>query len=177
QEFREDLFHRLNVIRIKLPSLRERREDIPLLMSHFLQSAAEELGEETKELTPEVEELMRSWDWPGNVRQLENTARWITVMAAGNQVHLDDLPPEMREEATSESVYSGDWDEALRQWARVELKRNDAPLLDKALPLFERTLIETALEETGGKKHEAATILGWGRNTLTRKIKELDIES
>ncbi|OOY44862.1 hypothetical protein BOV92_07765 [Solemya velum gill symbiont] len=83
----------------------------------------------------------------------------------------------MREEATSESVYSGDWDEALRQWARVELKRNDAPLLDKALPLFERTLIETALEETGGKKHEAATILGWGRNTLTRKIKELDIES
>lgn len=177
QEFREDLFHRLNVIRIKLPSLRERREDIPLLMSHFLQSAAEELGEETKELTPEVEELMRSWDWPGNVRQLENTARWITVMAAGNQVHLDDLAPEMREEATSESVYSGDWDEALRQWARVELKRNDAPLLDKALPLFERTLIETALEETGGKKHEAATILGWGRNTLTRKIKELDIES
>ncbi|OOZ39942.1 helix-turn-helix domain-containing protein, partial [Solemya elarraichensis gill symbiont] len=92
------------------------------------------------------------------------------------QVHLDDLPPEMREETISEGGYSGDWDEALRQWAHAELKRDGAPLLDKALPLFERTLIETALEETGGKKHEAATMLGWGRNTLTRKIKELEME-
>jgi two-component system nitrogen regulation response regulator GlnG len=175
-EFREDLFHRLNVIRIKLPSLRERREDIPLLMRHFLHSAAKELGEEAKELTAEVEDLIRSWDWPGNVRQLENTARWITVMAAGNQVHLDDLPPEMREEARVESGYSGEWDGALRQWARTELKRNGSPLLEKALPLFERTLIEVALEETGGKKHEAAKMLGWGRNTLTRKIKELEME-
>ena len=174
--FREDLFHRLNVIRIKLPSLAERREDIPLLMRHFLNVAATELHEKPKQLTPEVEKLLMNMRWPGNVRQLENTARWITVMAAGNEVHLDDLPPELKSEQSEAPVMQGQWDAQLRQWARRELRENQSPLLDKATPLFERSLIEMALEATGGRKHEAAIRLGWGRNTLTRKMKELNMD-
>ncbi len=174
--FREDLFHRLNVIRIKLPSLAERRQDIPLLMQHFLHMAAKEMHEKPKQLTPDVEKLLMEWTWPGNVRQLENVARWITVMAAGNEVHLDDLPPELKNEQPAMHIVSGQWDAQLRHWARQELRDNQEPLLDKATPLFERTLIEIALEATGGRKNEAAIRLGWGRNTLTRKIKELGMD-
>jgi len=174
--FREDLFHRLNVIRVHLPSLRERREDIPLLMGHFLKRAALELGVDAKTLLPETVEELKRFDWRGNVRQLENTARWLTVMASGAEVHVDDLPPELRE--TEQASASGDdWRGALRNWARQALHGGQQGLLDEATPAFETIMIETALEFTGGRKQDAAKLLGWGRNTLTRKIKELGLEA
>jgi two-component system nitrogen regulation response regulator GlnG len=172
--FREDLFHRLNVIRIHLPALRERREDIPLLMRHFLASAAAELGCEPKVLLPSAAERLAGLDWPGNVRQLENTARWLTVMAAGKEIHVEDLPPELA--ALEKDAGNDDqWQAALRRWARNNLQQGRRALLDTALPAFEQILIEVALEQTGGRRQEAARLLGWGRNTLTRKIKELGL--
>ena len=174
-QFREDLFHRLNVIRIHIPSLSERREDIGLLMNHFLGLAAAELGVDKKVLLPETREELESFSWPGNVRQLENTARWLTVMASSNEIHIEDLPAELREkEPTSEM--NGDWTSGLRSWARRRLQQGEDGLLDEATPLFETIMIETALEQTGGRKQDAAKLLGWGRNTLTRKIKELGLE-
>jgi two-component system nitrogen regulation response regulator GlnG len=174
--FREDLFHRLNVIRIQLPSLRERREDIPLLMEHFLKRAAVELGVEAKTLLPDSVEELKRFEWRGNVRQLENTARWLTVMASGPEIHVDDLPSELRE-AERTSATGDDWRGALRNWARQALHAGQTGLLDEATPAFETIMIETALEFTGGRKQDAAKLLGWGRNTLTRKIKELDLET
>ena len=171
--FREDLFHRLNVIRIHIPSLRQRREDIPRLAQHFLQTAAAELDVETKSLLPETEALLCDLDWPGNVRQLENTCRWLTVMASGREIHADDLPIELRE--TVPQGGGDDWLAALRHWAARRLASGDGALLDDALPEFERTLIDVALAQTGGRRQDAARLLGWGRNTLTRKIKELGI--
>ncbi|MGB4335050.1 MAG: nitrogen regulation protein NR(I) [Chromatiaceae bacterium] len=173
--FREDLFHRLNVIRIHLPALRERREDIPLLMRHFLASAATELGCEPKVLSLGAAERLAYLDWPGNVRQLENTARWLTVMAAGKEIHIEDLPTELAA-PTSGSESEEVWQSALRRWAREHLKAGGAGLLDLALPVLERILIVTALEHTEGRRQDAARLLGWGRNTLTRKIKELKME-
>lgn len=173
--FREDLFHRLNVIRIHLPALRDRREDIPLLMRYFLAQAAKELGCETKILLPTATEQLKRLDWPGNVRQLENTARWLTVMASGKEVHAEDLPAELSGlHAEQESDES--WESVFRRWARQSLRQGQGALLDKALPAFEQILIQTALEHTGGRRQEAARLLGWGRNTLTRKIKELRLE-
>ena len=174
--FREDLFHRLNVIRIQLPALRQRREDIALLMRHFLESAAKELDVEAKTLRPEVDVYLSKLDWPGNVRQLENLCRWLTVMASGREVHLDDLPSDLREPAAPRETGSGDWREALRSWTRGSLERGESDLLGSALPTFEKILIETALAYTGGHRQDAARLLGWGRNTLTRKIKELGME-
>jgi two-component system nitrogen regulation response regulator GlnG len=174
-QFREDLFHRLNVIRIHIPALRERREDIPLLMRHFLGQASEELAVETKTLLPETEQFLSQLEWPGNVRQLENTARWLTVMAAGKEIHVEDLPPELLQEERS-SAAAGDWRQLLQQWARERLQAGDKNLLDEALPAFERVMIESALEQTAGRRQDAAKLLGWGRNTLTRKIKELGLE-
>lgn len=174
--FREDLFHRLNVIRVHLPSLRERREDIPLLMGHFLKRAALELGVDAKTLLPDTTEELKRFDWRGNVRQLENTARWLTVMASGAEIHVDDLPPELRE--TEQASSSGDdWRGALRNWSRQALHSGQQGILDEATPAFETIMIETALEYTGGRKQDAAKLLGWGRNTLTRKIKELGLET
>ena len=170
--FREDLFHRLNVIRIHLPRLSERREDIPRLAQHFLKSAAKELGVEPKLLTREAEQYLASLRWPGNVRQLENTCRWITVMASGREVHVQDLPPELMERKDIQAP-AGDWDKALRQWADQCLARGEHDILSEAVPTFERALIETALKHTAGRKRDAANLLGWGRNTLTRKLKEL----
>jgi two-component system nitrogen regulation response regulator GlnG len=172
--FREDLFHRLNVIRIHIPSLRERRSDIPLLMEHFLKAAARELGVEAKTLVPETVEELKKFEWRGNVRQLENTARWLTVMASGQEVHVEDLPPELRESRQVQG--EGDWRLALRSWARHSLNAGRSGLLDDALPEFETIMIQAALEYTGGRKQDAAKLLGWGRNTLTRKIKELSLE-
>jgi two-component system nitrogen regulation response regulator GlnG len=173
--FREDLFHRLNVIRIHLPALRDRREDIPLLMRHFLVQAAKELGCETKILLPSAVEQLKRLDWPGNVRQLENTARWLTVMASGKEVHAEDLPPELNG-LNQEQARDEPWESVFRRWARQSLRQGQGALLDKALPAFEQILIQTALEHTGGRRQEAARLLGWGRNTLTRKIKELRLE-
>jgi len=179
--FREDLFHRLNVIRLHLPNLEDRREDIPLLLAHFLKTAAQELGEESKILLPETLRYLCSLAWPGNVRQLENFCRWITVMATGREVHLSDLPHELRH-TEAETVKSGadQWDHLLHRWAETRLLTNDlgdAGLLGDALPVFERVLIEATLAHTSGRKRDAAILLGWGRNTLTRKMQELDMDS
>ncbi|MDH4571951.1 MULTISPECIES: nitrogen regulation protein NR(I) [Salinicola] len=170
--FREDLFHRLNVIRVHLPRLSERREDIPRLAQHFLAEAAKELSTEPKVLTRDAETHLTHLPWPGNVRQLENTCRWLTVMASGREVLVDDLPPELRELEGTEAP-SGDWRNAFREWADRALASGHTHLLEEAMPDFERILIETALKHTGGRKGEAAELLGWGRNTLTRKVKVL----
>ncbi|MCU7942099.1 MAG: nitrogen regulation protein NR(I) [Candidatus Thiodiazotropha sp. (ex Cardiolucina cf. quadrata)] len=174
--FREDLFHRLNVIRIHIPSLRQRREDIPLLMKHFLKSAAEELAVETKLLLPETEAYLSQLEWRGNVRQLENTARWLTVMASGQEIHVDDLPSELKERNDTQSAYPEDWRQQLRGWARKRLQEGGEGILNEAEPDFESAMIEIALEHTAGRRQDAARLLGWGRNTLTRKIKELGLE-
>lgn len=174
--FREDLFHRLNVIRIHIPRLRDRREDIPRLAQHFLVKAAEELEVETKVLRPETEKYITSLNWPGNVRQLENFCRWITVMASSREVRIDDLPPELVEQ---QSQGGGDrnWTQLLEEWADQELSLGHSSILDQATPAFERTMIQIALKHTLGRRRDAALLLGWGRNTLTRKIKELDIDT
>ncbi|MDB5987546.1 MAG: ntrC [Nevskia sp.] len=185
--FREDLYHRINVIRVRVPPLRERKLDVPLLLKHFLASAAKELNTDPKRLQPDVLEQLAAYDWPGNVRQLENTCRWLTVMAPGTDVHLADLPPELRAgpatdaatatATTTEASGAGaSWDALLRQWAALRLAAGEDDLLDQALPLFERVLIETALAACKGQRQDAARRLGWGRNTLTRKIKDLGIE-
>jgi two-component system nitrogen regulation response regulator GlnG len=173
--FREDLFHRLNVIRIHLPSLRQRREDIPLLLRHFLKLAAEELAVETKLLLAETEQYLSQLDWPGNVRQLENTARWLTVMASGQEIHIEDLPTEMKDSEMVDAPQD-DWRQLLRGWVKRRLQEGCEGILNEAEPDFEAVMIETALEHTAGKRQDAARLLGWGRNTLTRKIKELGME-
>ena len=174
--FREDLFHRLNVIRVHSPALRERREDIPLLLAHYLERAASEIGGGPKALKPDVVRYLESLDWPGNVRQLENACRWLTVMASGNEIHLDDLPPELRGAGGKVGDIMDDWEASLRRWAERRLGSDDGALLDDAMPKFETVLIKCALGRTGGHRQEAARLLGWGRNTLTRKIKELALD-
>jgi two-component system nitrogen regulation response regulator GlnG len=174
-DFREDLFHRLNVIRINLPALRERQEDISLLANHFLSLAADELNVDVKSLDNDSTEYLSKLDWPGNVRQLENTCRWLTVMSPGQVIHLDDLPPELLTTEQQEKS-SGDWPEALRYWADRQLSAGDSSILDKAVPMFEKVMIEIALQKASGRRQDAAKLLGWGRNTLTRKIKELGMD-
>ena len=174
-KFREDLFHRLNVIRIHIPRLADRREDIPALARHFLGRAAQELAVEPKLLKPETEEFIRNLPWPGNVRQLENTCRWITVMASSREVLIGDLPPELLN-LPQDAAPVTNWEQALRQWADQALARGQSNLLDSAVPSFERIMIETALKHTAGRRRDAAVLLGWGRNTLTRKIKELGMK-
>ena len=174
--FREDLFHRLNVIRVHSPALRERREDIPLLLRHFLARAAVELATEVKALRPEVERYLTTLPWPGNVRQLENVCRWLTVMASGDEVHRDDLPPELQHDAPAGAGEEEDWDLRLRQWVQGQLRSGQRDILAQALPRFEQILIESALEHCHGRRQDAARLLGWGRNTLTRKIKQHDID-
>ena len=169
--FREDLYHRLNVIRVHAPALRDRREDILPLMRHFLSAAAEELGAATKTLGADVERYLTTMNWPGNVRQLENLCRWLTVMASGNEIQLADLPPELRE-GTQPVEGDDDWQTQLRRWAERHLASGEDALLDAAVPRFEQVMIETALNASGGRRQDAARLLGWGRNTLTRKIKE-----
>lgn len=173
-KFREDLFHRLNVIRIQLPPLRERKEDIPLLLHHFLQSAAKELSVDPKVLTKEVEKFLSQLSWPGNVRQIENVCRWLTVMAPGPEVHVEDLPPELKQAPESVST-NDDWQGALKRWTMARLNSGDFGIMDEATPLYEKTMIEAAVSYTGGRRQEAAKLLGLGRNTLTRKIKELHL--
>jgi two-component system nitrogen regulation response regulator GlnG len=173
--FREDLFHRLNVIRIHIPRLADRREDIPALARHFLARAAQELAVEAKLLKPETEEFLKNLPWPGNVRQMENTCRWITVMASGREVHISDLPPEFVSQQ-AEIMPAGSWEQGLRAWAEQALTSGQSDLLDRAVPAFEKIMIETALKHTAGRRRDAALLLGWGRNTLTRKIKELGMQ-
>jgi two-component system, NtrC family, nitrogen regulation response regulator GlnG len=174
--FREDLFHRLNVIRIHIPPLRERKQDIPLLLRHFLHQAASELGVEMKTLKPEAEAFLSTLDWPGNVRQLENSCRWLTVMASGREIHLHDLPPELLHTPSEKETTGTDWESLLRRWVDQQLLTKEAEVAKHTIPTVETILIKAALNFTHGKRHEAAILLGYGRNTLTRKIKELGIE-
>jgi two-component system nitrogen regulation response regulator GlnG len=177
-EFREDLFHRLNVIRIQIPPLKERREDISLLAQHFLNNVAAELNVESKKLTEETKEYLSQLPWPGNVRQLENICRWLMVMASGQEVHITDLPPELTPEKVEKSSDENpQWQKSLKQWTLEELQHGEKDILANALPEFERIMLQAALSFTQGKKQEAAKLLGWGRNTLTRKLKELDIQA
>jgi len=170
--FREDLFHRLNVIRIELPPLRMRREDIGGLLEHYLGVAAAELGVERKSLASDARAALEAYDWPGNVRELVNLCRRLSVLAPGSEVHAEDLPAEVVGRSASSSDAA--WTASLTQWAEGESARADArPLLETALPEFERTLIRVALKRTQGHRQEAAKLLGWGRNTLTRKLREL----
>jgi two-component system nitrogen regulation response regulator GlnG len=172
-QFREDLLHRLNVIRIVLPPLRARREDIPVLLRHYLATAARELGAEPKHLTPAAEALLVAADWSGNVRQLVNVCRRLTVTAPGSEIRAEDVPAEVGGQAAGAI---SDWAQALEQWARGQAEVGRAPLLDAALPEFERTLIRVALARAEGCRQDAAKVLGWGRNTLTRKMRELGMD-
>ncbi len=175
-DFREDLFHRLNVIRVHIPSLRERQQDIEKLTIHFLRLAADELGVEMKTLHPDTVTQLNQLEWPGNVRQLENVCRWLTVMASGNEVLPTDLPRELLEHTPAKTENSDDigWQQQLERWAKNSLQQGESSLLAYAQPEFERILLKTALEHTNGHKQDAAKLLGWGRNTLTRKLKELN---
>lgn len=192
--FREDLFHRLNVIRIHIPRLAERREDIPMLTQYFLQRMAQEQGTRPKILHEDTLRYLQQLPWRGNVRQLENTCRWLTVMSTGEYVYPDDLPPDLKTTAVEHEPLSDTppvvpsatvpapqatvnttlpWHEHLADWAKQQIEQKNTPLLDVATPIFERTLLTLALEYTQGHKQNAAELLGWGRNTLTRKLKEL----
>jgi two-component system nitrogen regulation response regulator GlnG len=215
--FREDLFYRLNVIRLPLPPLRTRPEDIPALALYFMQSAAEQMNTTPKHLHPAALQIMQTFDWRGNVRQLENVCLWLTVMATGDTVMATDLPPELlenispntvlyeehcssQEDAQENLVQNGDvlnssalnshqnnqssplpknqsWQQALADWAEQSLSTGETDILQTATPEFERVLLTAALNHSGGKKIEAASLLGWGRNTLTRKLQQLDISA
>ncbi len=169
--FREDLFHRLNVIRLHLPNLGQRKDDIPLLSEHFLIQAAKDLGVNRKVLMPDAIAFLKTCKWPGNVRQLENVCRWITVMASGNEIQRIDLPDDLQQ--STDSAETETWQQLLRQQIKQQLSAGDDNLIDRFLPELEKLLIEETLEATDGHKQKAAKLLGWGRNTLTRKQKEL----
>lgn len=173
--FREDLLHRLNVIRIGIPPLRERREDIPELLRHYLQVAAQELAAEPKTLTPAAEQLLVAANWAGNVRQLVNACRRLTALAPGREIKAGDVPEDLSG-VTPSAAAGSDWAQLLADWAGRQLDTGSKRLLDEALPEFERTLIRTALGRAGGRRQDAAKLLGWGRNTLTRKMRELAMD-
>jgi two-component system nitrogen regulation response regulator GlnG len=173
--FREDLYHRLNVIRIELPPLRARSEDIPDLLHHYMNVAAHELGVDAKALAPDAEAKLAAYGWPGNVRELVNLCRRLTVLAPGSEVRVEDLPQELGDPAAAGPM-EADWAKALSSWADRHAMNGKRPLLDDAQPEFERVLIRAALKRTQGHRQEAAKLLGWGRNTLTRKLKELGME-
>ena len=185
--FREDLYHRLNVIRLRLPPLRERPEDIPLLVNHFLQKSAENLGVEPKIMSEEAMEFLKRFPFPGNVRQLENLCNWLVVMAPSQHIRVTDLPEEIRRgeaekihknsEVSSEETLGGSWEELLKAEVKEMLKSQSPYLMKQLSDTFESIVIGTALEYTHGRRVDAATRLGIGRNTITRKIDELKLES
>jgi two-component system nitrogen regulation response regulator GlnG len=174
--FREDLLHRLNVIRIGVPPLRNRREDLPELLQHYLDVAAMELGVAPKVLTEEAQAALVAFDWPGNVRQLVNACRRLTVLAAGREITRADIPSDLGGGVSAAGASSLGWSNALASWAQARLATGGAPLLEDAMPEFERTLIREALKAARGGRQDAAKLLGWGRNTLTRKLKELGMD-
>jgi len=179
-QFREDLFHRLNVIRIHIPALKDRKEDIPQLCEHFLIQAAKELSVESKQLSKPAAEFLSHYTWPGNVRQLENTCRWLTVMASGKDILIDDLPPEildkpMYQQSSQMQEATGNWVSSFEMWLDEELSAGKSDVIKEAQASFERALIEISLRHTKGHKQEAAKRIGWGRNTITRKMQELDM--
>lgn len=176
-DFREDLFHRLNVIRIELPPLRARHEDVGDLLDHYLQVAAKEMGVETKTLSSDARQCLQRYSWPGNVRELVNLCRRLSVLAPGKEVCLADLPASIAGMAAATMAHEVVWSAQLARWAESQaLQEGGQALLESALPEFERTLIRVALRHTGGHRQDAARLLGWGRNTLTRKLKELGLD-
>jgi two-component system nitrogen regulation response regulator GlnG len=173
--FREDLYHRLNVIRINTPPLRQRREDIALLINHYLAKAADELRTSPKAIDGEALEVLEAYDWPGNVRQLVNATRRLTVTAPGSVITAADIPPDFGGQEVGDRKAS-EWTQSLETWAAQCLSNGETPLLDTALPEFERVLIRTAMASTKGHRQAAAKLLGWGRNTLARKMKALHLD-
>ena len=173
--FREDLYHRLNVMRIDIPPLRQRREDIPLLLAHYLGDAAREMHTAEKTLNSEAAERLAGYDWPGNVRQLVNATRRLTLTAPGSVITAEDLPDDLGGKRGSEAGLAA-WKDSLGSWAEQELDRPEAPLAKKALPEVEKVLIRAALKRARGHRQEAARLLGWGRNTLTRKMRALGLD-
>ena len=173
-QFREDLYHRLNVIRIDLPSLNERVEDVPLLAKRFLHNTAQQLQAEIKTLSPAALEKMMAYAWPGNVRELENVCRWLTVMAPAKNVGVEDLPKELI--AASGGMQPQNWEVALAKLVRHRLNAGHQNVLADLAKRFEAILLRVALDHTGGHRQNAAKLLGWGRNTLTRKLKDLDLD-
>jgi two-component system nitrogen regulation response regulator GlnG len=168
--FREDLFHRLNVINIELPPLRDRTDDIPLLARHFLHEAAHDMGLEEKQLLPETIQCLQKKRWPGNVRQLQNLCQQLCVMAPGEQILPEDLPASL----SSNGVTSDSWSEALQSWTRKALIRGQTDVMIEARDELEKVIMDCALDFTSGKRVEAARLLGLGRNTLSRKLKEIE---
>ena len=173
--FREDLYHRLNVIRINTPPLRQRREDIPVLLKHYLAEAAKELGVAAKTVDAEAMDALQAFAWPGNVRQLVNASRRLTVTAPGGVITTEDVPTDLGGSESPKRA-AKEWTRGLAAWAEGQLHSSDTPLLDAALPEFEKTLIEIAMSQTNGHRQEAAKLLGWGRNTLARKMKALHLD-
>jgi len=178
--FREDLFHRLNVIRLELPALRDRTDDINELSNHFFKNIAAELHTNVKIFSSDAIKIMQSYRWPGNVRQLENICRRAMVMASTHEIDVEDLPDELKAgQADKDGEHSlVSWEDALLLQARMHLEQTEfSPLMSDLMPRFEIILIRAALTKTSGKRQEAARLLGWGRNTLTRKIKEYALKS
>ena len=174
-KFREDLFYRLNVIRIEVPKLKERNDDIKLLATAFLKMHSDALGEELRVLSKEALEFLEKYDWPGNVRQLENICYWLTLMSPTQNIKVEDLPSEVKDYEAEEVEASSDWEQGLAAWLKGLSENKDSDLLDIVGPKIDKILIQTALEKTNGRKNEAAVLLGWGRNTLSKKIKELGL--
>ena len=169
--FREDLYYRLNVIRVDVPPLRQRKEDIGDLSSAFLKRHADSLSDEPKVLSPEALLALTQYNWPGNVRQLENTCYWIALMAPTQNVKLEDLPAEIFSNEQSPQTQINDWQTGFSQWLGEVYQSNPENMLETIEPELDKIMINFALEKTGGKKQEAAKVLGLGRNTLSKKIK------
>tara|TARA_B100001113_G_scaffold80790_3_gene63711 strand:+ start:150 stop:1526 length:1377 start_codon:yes stop_codon:yes gene_type:complete len=171
KNFREDLFYRLNVIKIEVPPLKERKEDISDLSKFFLKNYSDSLDEDLRVISDEAMVALNRYDWPGNVRQLENVCYWLTLMSPSQNVKVQDLPSEIKEFEISD-VPSTSWEEGMQSWLKNISMNIDSGLSDIAITKIEKMLIRTALEKSNGKKNDAAQILGWGRNTLSKKMKE-----
>ena len=169
--FREDLYYRLNVIRIDVPPLRQRKEDIGDLSTTFLKRHADSLMDDPKVLSPEALLALSQYDWPGNVRQLENTCYWIALMAPTHNVKLEDLPKEIIDSEKSPELVNDDWESGFSQWLGEIYQSNSENMLEIIEPALDKVMINFALEKTGGKKQDAAKVLGLGRNTLSKKLK------
>ena len=174
KSFREDLFYRLNVIKIEVPALRSRKEDIDALAKHFLKQHSDSLGEELRVVSKEAMEVLSTYDWPGNVRQLENICYWLTLMTPTQNVKVQDMPSEIKDHEVID-LPSSNWEEGLTGWINNNAANLKTGLSDVVNSKVEKMLIRSALEKSDGKKNEAAILLGWGRNTLAKKMKELGI--
>ena len=171
KNFREDLFYRLNVIKIEVPPLRDRKEDIPNLSKFFLKNYSDSLDEDLRVITDEAMVSLCRYDWPGNVRQLENVCYWLTLMSPSQSVKVQDLPTEVKEFEVTD-IPSTSWEDGMQNWLKNVSMNIDSGLSEIAISKIEKMLIRTALEKSNGKKNDAAQILGWGRNTLSKKMKE-----